>query len=130
MNNYVVLSVFVALSTVGFAMPAAAQHNPSVPPGWMTPKPYTTYAPASEIASSPLYFGNIDLNHDGLLSRSEIPKALSGLVAHFDQYDFDHNHRLDSGEYAWFMQNRARGNCRGTVALCPITNPYAVAKTP
>lgn len=131
MNNCVVLSAFVALSCIGFAMPVTAQQNPSVPAGRMRPQPYATYPSASEIASSPLYFGNLDRNHDGLLSRSEIPKALRDLSAHFDQYDVDQNHRIDSSEYADFMQNTAYGNCHGSSwMMCPINNPYAVAETP
>lgn len=129
MNNYAVLSALVVLSAIGLAMPAMAKHNPAVP---TSIKPYVSSASAARIVASPLYFDNIDKNHDRLLSRSEIPAALSGLAAHFDQFDQDHNHRLDSGEYAQYMERLAVGNCFSSREwlLCPVSNPYSVAKTP
>lgn len=54
-------------------------------------------APKAEAKS--MDFDAVDTNHDGFISRSEVPKELNDLRSHFDQYDQNHDHRLSKGEY-------------------------------
>jgi hypothetical protein len=54
---------------------------------------------AKDAAKDPLSFEVADANHDGFLSRSEVPKQLNDLRAHFAQYDKDGDHRLSRSEY-------------------------------
>jgi hypothetical protein len=83
-------------------------------------------APASA-ANSPLYFPTVDKNHDGSISRSEVPKELAALRTYFDQYDVDHNHRLSATEYTAFLSTLSQDACRqdkrhlGSCALSPLT---------
>lgn len=54
-------------------------------------------------------FADLDKDHDGNLSRSEIPKDVTGLKplrAHFMEADKDHNGRLSANEYARYIQNQ------------------------
>lgn len=57
-------------------------------------------------------FDDLDKNHDGVISRSEVPKDMGELRAHFDQYDGNHDHRLSRGEYMAALQSIAAGACR------------------
>ncbi len=41
-----------------------------------------------------------DRNHDGFLSRSELPPGMVILRAQFDKYDVNHDHRLSYSEFA------------------------------
>jgi hypothetical protein len=78
-------------------------------------------------AASPLYFPNVDKNGDGVVSRSEIPKELPELRAHFDQYDANRDHRLSEGEYVNYLTTLGSRACREDVhtqAKCQIS-PYA-----
>lgn len=45
-------------------------------------------------------FLGLDRNHDGLLTRSELPERMPILRAQFDKYDLDHDHRLNYSEFA------------------------------
>ncbi|WP_189439823.1 EF-hand domain-containing protein [Rhodanobacter panaciterrae] len=79
------------------------------------------------VTSSPLYFPNIDKNHDGFISRSELPKDLHDLRAHFDQYDLNKDHRLSSAEYSTYLKTLAAGACNSarqstTEANCSQTS--------
>jgi len=66
---------------------------------------------AKDAAKDPLSFDAADANHDGFLSRSEVPKQLNDLRAHFAQYDNDGDHRLSRGEYeAALVATRACDN--------------------
>jgi hypothetical protein len=58
-------------------------------------------------------FSSLDVNHDGVLSRSEIPKQLHELRAYFERYDFAGDHRLTETEYMSYLgRNRTqRGGC-------------------
>jgi hypothetical protein len=49
------------------------------------------------------FFAEADKNHDGVLSRSEIPSGLHDLRAHFDQYDIDNNHQLSKAEFSIYL---------------------------
>ncbi len=70
---------------------------------------------AQSASDSPLAFVNVDKNHDGLVSRSEVPKELHDLRSHFDQYDSDANHRLSEGEYAGYLVAASSGACQKTM---------------
>ena len=83
-------------------------------------------APAANPADSPLYFSNVDKNHDGSIGRSEVPKDLSDLRAHFDQYDVNHDHRLDEAEYVGYLRTLGSAACRDDIhtnVKCAIS-PY------
>ena len=54
---------------------------------------------AKDAAQDPLSFEVADANHDGFISRSEVPKQLNDVRAHFAQYDKDGDHRLSRREY-------------------------------
>jgi hypothetical protein len=45
-------------------------------------------------------FLGLDVNHDMLLTRSELPERVSILRVQFDKYDLDHDHRLNYSEFA------------------------------
>lgn len=62
-----------------------------------------------DASSSPLYFANMDKNHDGSISRSEVPKELHDLRVHFDQYDTNKDHRLSVAEYSIYLKHLAAG---------------------
>lgn len=84
-------------------------------------------APAANPADSPLYFPNVDKNHDGSIGRSEVPKDLSDLRTHFDQYDANHDHRLSEAEYVGYLRTLGSAACRDdihTSTKCAIS-PYA-----
>ena len=42
----------------------------------------------------------LDRNHDGFLSRSELPPEMVILRSQFDKYDTNHDHRLSYSEFA------------------------------
>lgn len=46
-------------------------------------------------------FEQIDANHDGMLSRSELPGSLRDLRMHFSQYAFV-DHRISRATYEWY----------------------------
>ena len=57
-------------------------------------KPLMTPLQSTEV------FLRLDRNHDGLLTRSELPERMFILRAQFDKYDLDHDHRLNYSEFA------------------------------
>ena len=63
-------------------------------------------------ADSPLYFRNVDKNHDGSIGRSEVPQELNDLRAHFDLYDINHDHRLSEAEYVNYLRTLGSAACR------------------
>lgn len=96
-----------ALAAVGlglvFSASAWAQQQPTP-----TPQPMPNTPPAQQAAPMPGQdagvpaFGDLDKNHDGRLSRSEIPKdveTLKPLRAHFREADLDGNGTLSEQEY-------------------------------
>lgn len=46
-------------------------------------------------------FEQIDANHDGMLSRSELPDSLQDLRMHFSEYAFV-DHRISRATYEWY----------------------------
>ncbi len=68
-------------------------------------------APSSAVAQPA--FKSLDVNRDGVLVRSEIPKQLRALRAHFNQYDVAGDHRLTEVEYASYLDrsNAQRAGC-------------------
>jgi hypothetical protein len=67
------------------------------------------------VANSPLYFPNVDKNHDDFISRSEVPKDLHDLRTHFDQYDDNHDHRLSAAEYSNYLTAMVAGACNSNL---------------
>lgn len=113
---------------------------PTLTRGFMTTLPFSIFAIALAVAglplvssaqdanganstNSPLAFANADRNHDGMMGRSEVPKELHDLRAHFDQFDSDHDHRLSEQEYGVYLTSLSQGGCRDdiyTKAKCAI----------
>lgn len=76
----------------------------------------TVSAVAADTApDASLVFANADKNHDGFISRSEVPKDLHDLRAHFDQYDENHDHRLSEQEYAGYLTAMVSGACQSNL---------------
>ena len=58
------------------------------------------------------------------MGRSEVPKELHDLRAHFDQFDSDHDHRLSQHEYGVYLTTLGSASCRDdiyTKAKCAIS---------
>lgn len=53
------------------------------------------------------YFNRLDRNHDGQLSRSEIPKDMKYLRSYFIEQDWDHNGKLSPEEYVLYENHQA-----------------------
>lgn len=70
-------------------------------------------AVAQESGKAPPTFEELDVHHDGLLTRSEIPKEMHGLHDHFQEYDFNHDHRIDKAEYTTYLSSASAntGDC-------------------
>lgn len=84
----------------GLAMAGAVQAQDTPQPASPPPAVAPPGAPAHTGAPP---FEQLDTNHDGKLSRSEIPKnvdALKQLRAHFNEADINGNGTLDPGEYS------------------------------
>jgi hypothetical protein len=84
-------------------------------------------AVSQDATKSPLYFPNADKNHNGVLTRSEVPKELHELRSHFDQYDANHDHELSEAEYVGYLSSLGSGACRDDVHTsekCAIS-PYS-----
>ncbi|WP_083845935.1 hypothetical protein [Rhodanobacter spathiphylli] len=112
MKKFGITTLGLALAVAGISLPsfASAQNVTS-----------------DSASSSPLYFANVDKNGDGVISRSEVPKDLPGLRAHFDQYDLNRDHRLSEGEYVSYLGSIGSTACRDdqhTEAKCQVS-PYA-----
>ncbi|MEP6899687.1 MAG: EF-hand domain-containing protein [Rhodanobacter sp.] len=75
----------------------------------------SVFAAGQAASDSPLAFVNADKNHDGSISRSEVPKELNDLRAHFDQYDENHDHRLSQQEYGGFLTAMVAGACQSNL---------------
>ena len=58
-------------------------------------------------------FESLDKNHDGHLTRSEIPADMPLLRTRLSTYDADHDGRLDAKEYA-AAKMALQGNGKGT----------------
>lgn len=78
-----------------------------------------TIVPKS-VSTSPLYFPNIDKNHDGFISRSELPEELHGLRVYFEQYDVNKDHRLSSDEYRNYLTTLASTRVGGVCNSDPL----------
>ena len=77
--------------------------------------------PASSAAPFPA-FHEIDKNHNGVVTRSELPDHLSDLRAHFDQYDGG-DHRLTQAEYANYLSAaRQIGRCESFTSSTCVTS--------
>jgi hypothetical protein len=85
MQNLCRFGITAVVAMVGLmALPAAADANTSV---WPT-------------------FDSIDANHDGALSRSELPPQLADMRSHFRQYAYTGN-RISRDVYAWYLASAA-----------------------
>jgi len=52
-------------------------------------------------------FEQVDANHDGVLSRSELPDGLQDMRMHFSQYAYADN-RITRQTYAWYASSGER----------------------
>lgn len=93
------------------AQSAQPQQQPQPQPTPMQPPPSTPMNAAPGSSDAPP-FGELDTNHDGKLSRSEIPhnvEALKQLRAHFKEADRNGNGSLEPDEYAAYTASRTQG---------------------
>jgi hypothetical protein len=51
-------------------------------------------------------FDSVDANHDGVLSRSELPPQLADMRSHFRQYAYAGN-RISRDVYQWYVASAA-----------------------
>jgi|GEM_PF-6022304 len=137
MNKHVALRTFVTVSLMALALPAMSEKKPPNPPLKATvvaSGPIGVLAKydmtEQELKASPLFFDNLDRNHDGYLSRSEVPKStLHELYMHFNDYATN-GQRLDRARYELYVDwHIGQGSCTGFTSCGPV-NPYAVAKGP
>lgn len=72
--------------------------------------PQPAVATADNAQSGLPSFDDLDKQHHGYLTRSDIPKDVEGLKqlrAHFMEADTDHNGQLSPAEYAAFVANQS-----------------------
>ena len=105
MNNHVSLKSLIALALLASSSLMASEVRNATPP---------------DVSKSPLYFPNIDKNHDGFLSRSELPKEMVDLLVNFDHYDGNGDHRLSVSEYRNYLMTLADPSCNKKK-----TSPYS-----
>jgi len=89
----------------------------------LKPAAIATLLALSAIAAAPVLaqqqstadssFESLDKNHDGHLTRSEIPEDMPLLRTRLSTYDADHDGRLDAKEYA-AAKMALQGNGKGT----------------
>ncbi|RAP57225.1 hypothetical protein BTJ49_11815 [Oleiagrimonas sp. MCCC 1A03011] len=100
-----------ALALCLAAVPAFAAHaaGASVNIAQSTPQT-TTDASSSRIVVTVrkvYFFDQLDRNHNGLLSRAELPLDLRDLRRNFLRADFDHNGQISPMEYVLFTRGLA-----------------------
>jgi hypothetical protein len=104
------LPLALCLLAAGPASAQSTQPQPQPQPTPMQSPPSTpTNAPPGSSDAPP--FGELDTNHDGKLSRSEIPRnveALKQLRAHFNEADRNGNGSLEPDEYAAYTASRTQ----------------------
>lgn len=69
--------------------------------------------PGGASGSRSSLFNAADTNHDGMLSRSEVPEAWADLRTHFDAVDLDHNLRLSEPEFNLYLRALVSTNWNG-----------------
>jgi hypothetical protein len=119
-NRSSLAKLFVALAVTGISIST------------VTAKQKTQNVLTPTIVASPFYFPNIDINRDGFISRSELPKELNDLRTHFDEYAFD-DHRLSKREYVQYLKTIADARCghSDTMAFTGCgKDPYAMTEGP
>ena len=109
LRHVLAASAIALLAGPAFALQAAQQSAPPSPP----PSQGSMAAPttSSESGAAPS-FDELDKNHKGSLSRSDLPKdveALKQLRAHFGEADQDHNGRLSPAEYNTYVAAKPPG---------------------
>lgn len=62
-------------------------------------------------------FDDLDTNHDGGISRSELPRDLIQIRTHFSDYDKDGNQRLSRDEYQMALVLSANRGCSTAVGI-------------
>ena len=70
-------------------------------------------------------FDRLDVNHDGVITRDEVPKNDILLRARFAAYDFHHNLRLDRYEYSNAVASlrtpcSVRGTCQSFTTFTAV----------
>ena len=106
------LSISVALLASLFCVGTAVAGH-STEPELVVASGVGANAPASDsqtVVSSErkiYYFAQLDVNHDGRLSRSEIPKDMHSLRRNFVRADFDGDGLITAQEYTLYANGQA-----------------------
>lgn len=113
MKVYLPLSIAAALTLSLFSMDALAA-TPATdvninPTNQQVSRQAMYYVqnPGTSEARKVYYFSKLDRNHDGQLSRSEIPKDMRNLRLHFIQADWNENGKLSPEEYVLYAHHQA-----------------------
>ncbi len=99
-------TMLIMAAVIGLSAGTLAQASPPAPSLSQQAEPASA---ASGNESALPSFDELDKQHHGVLSRSDIPKDIPGLKSlrsHFAESDTDHNGRLSPGEYAAYVQNQ------------------------
>lgn len=106
------MAAAMALAFIGLDAHAASpsitiNFNPTSPQT-STPHQATYYVAnyGTPQARKVYYFDRLDRDHDGQLSRSEIPKDMRQLRLHFIQADWDESGKLSPEEYVLYKHNQ------------------------
>lgn len=68
---------------------------------------YRERIPGTDKVRKVYLFDRIDADHDGRLSRAEIPHDMHALRAYFLEVDSNQDKQLTPSEYRWFAMERA-----------------------
>lgn len=107
------LTIVAALTLSLFGMDVSAATpatNVNInPTNQQVPHQATYYVqnPGTPEARKVYFFKKLDINHDGQLSRSEIPKDMHHLRLHFIQADWDESGKLSPEEYVLYEHHQA-----------------------
>lgn len=90
-----------------FGLNVAVTYAQTPPASPQQPRPGApAVAPADNAQPALPSFDDLDKQHRGYLTRSDIPKSVEGLKllrAHFSEADTDHNGQLSPAEYAAYV---------------------------
>ncbi|HET8555531.1 MAG TPA: hypothetical protein VFL78_11960 [Rhodanobacteraceae bacterium] len=113
MKVYTPLTIVAALTLSLFGMDVSAA-TPAIdvninPTNQQVPHQATYYVqnPGTPEARKVYFFNKLDRNHDGQLSRSEIPKDMRYLRLHFIEADWNENGKLSPEEYVLYKRGQA-----------------------
>ncbi|HEX7339074.1 MAG TPA: hypothetical protein VF271_03975 [Rhodanobacteraceae bacterium] len=104
-SRYVVAALLLALISTDALAAAPAPKPTSQQP--ITSATYFIADAGTPNAHKVYYFNRLDRNHDGQLSRSEIPRDMVMLRTRFIYADFNGNGKLSPAEYIMWKEHTA-----------------------